>query len=99
MTTYSLEFFADAKKEWDKLGHTVRAQFQKKLAERLIAPHVPSARLTGMDNCYKIKLRTAGYRLIYQVEDDVLIVAVVAVGKRERGDAYRQAARRTAGRR
>lgn len=99
MTTYRLEFFADAKKEWDKLGHTVRTQFQRKLAERLSHPHVPSARLSGMDNCYKIKLRTAGYRLIYQVEDDVLIVAVVAVGKRARGDAYRQAKHRRAGRR
>lgn len=95
MTTYSLEFLADAKKEWDKLGHTVRNQFRKKLVERLDNPHVPSARVTGLDHCYKIKLRTAGYRLVYQVEDDVLIVAVVAVGKRERADVYRRAKART----
>lgn len=94
MTTYKLDFFADAKKEWDKLGHPVREQFRKKLIERLRHPHVPSAKLSGMDNCYKIKLRTAGYRLVYQVEDDVLVVAVIAVGKRERGDVYRVAARR-----
>jgi mRNA interferase RelE/StbE len=94
LTTYKLDFFADAKKEWDKLGHVVRGQFRKKLAERLNNPHVPSAKLAGLENCYKIKLRRAGYRLIYQVEDDVLIVAVIAVGKRERGDAYRTAAKR-----
>lgn len=94
MTTYKLDFFADAKKEWDKLGHPVREQFRKKLIEGLRYPHVPSAKLSGMDNCYKIKLRTAGYRLVYQVEDDVLVVAVIAVGKRERGDVYRVAARR-----
>ncbi|MDO5667746.1 MAG: hypothetical protein Q4G44_07995 [Alcaligenaceae bacterium] len=29
-----------------------------------------SARLSGMPDCYKIKLRSVGYRLIYQVNDN-----------------------------
>lgn len=32
-------------------------------------------------NCYKIKL-LKGYRLVYTVEDDVLVVPVLAVNKR-----------------
>lgn len=32
--------------------------------------------------------------LVYQVMDDVLIVAVVAVGKRERSQAYKLASER-----
>lgn len=94
MTTYKLEFFEAAKKEWDRLDSTIRSQFRKKLAQRLDNPHIASARLHGLAHCYKIKLRSAGYRLIYQVEDDVLIVAVVAIGKRERDEAYKQAAKR-----
>jgi mRNA interferase RelE/StbE len=35
-----------------------------------------------MPDCYKIKLRAAGYRLVYQVEDKTVTVIVVAVGKR-----------------
>ncbi len=83
--TYELAFEKRAKKEWDKLGHTVRAQFKKKLKERLDAPHVPSARLSGYDNefFYKIKLRSAGYRLVYEVKDDKALVVVVKVGRRD----------------
>ena len=94
MKTYKLDFFADAKKEWDKLGHTVRLQFRKKLIERLGNPHVPSAKLAGMENCYKIKLRSSGYRLVYQVIDHEVVVFVVAVDRREREQAYRKAAER-----
>ena len=94
MTTYSLDFLKDAKREWDRLDESIRIQFRKKLAQRLANPHVPSARLSGMPNCYKIKLRSVGYRLIYQVEDETVTVVVVAIGKRERDDAYRRAAQR-----
>jgi mRNA interferase RelE/StbE len=89
-----LVFLADAKKEWDKLGATVRNQFGKKLQERLIAPHVPSARLSDMPDCYKIKLRAAGYRLVYRVDDGRVVVIVVAVGKRDRNLVYKIAAGR-----
>ena len=94
MTTYSLDFLKDAKREWDRLDESIRIQFRKKLAQRLANPHVPSARLSGMPNCYKIKLRSVGYRLVYQVEDETVTVVVVAIGKRERDDAYRRAAQR-----
>lgn len=89
--TYSLAFLPSARREWDKLGGTVRAQFKKKLAERLSGPRVPAAALHGMPDCYKIKLRAAGYRLVYRVDDRIVTVVVVAVGKRERDMVYRSA--------
>lgn len=92
--TYNLEFKQSALKEWNKLGATLKAQFKKKLIERLGNPHIPSAKLSGADNMYKIKLRQSGYRLVYQVEDNVITVTVLAVGKRERSDVYKKAAKR-----
>jgi mRNA interferase RelE/StbE len=92
--TYSLAFLPSALKEWEKLGDNVRTQFKKKLAERLEAPHVAAARLSGMPDCYKIKLRAAGYRLVYRVDDAVVTVVVVAVGKRDRHAVYKAAAGR-----
>lgn len=86
--TYELAFKASALKEWKKLGHTVKEQFKKKLAERLENPHVPSAALSGATNIYKIKLRQAGYRLVYAVEDKTVTVTVIAVGKRDRNEIY-----------
>ncbi len=86
--TYELAFKASALKEWQKLGHTLREQFKKKLAERLENPHVPSAALSGATNLYKIKLRQAGYRLVYAVEDQIVTVTVIAVGKHNRNEIY-----------
>ena len=93
--TYRLEFLPSARKEWDKLGATIRQQFIKKLRERLEHPRVPALALHGMPDHYKIKLRQLGYRLVYRVRDEVVTtVTVVAVGKRERGEVYEIARRR-----
>ena len=55
----------------------------------------PGAQLHGdLRNCYKIKLRKQGYRLGYSVEDDALVVLVLAVDKREDMVAYRSAVER-----
>ncbi|HMU88175.1 MAG TPA: type II toxin-antitoxin system RelE/ParE family toxin, partial [Agitococcus sp.] len=45
----------------------------------------------GHPNRYKIKLRSIGYRLVYEVIDEQVVVLVIAVGRRE-NDAVYQAA-------
>jgi mRNA interferase RelE/StbE len=92
--TYELAFVDETLKEWQKLDSVTREQFKAKLAERLENPKIPSARLHGAKERYKIKLRNAGYRLVYQVKDRELLVLVVAVGKRERNEVYKAAERR-----
>lgn len=51
-------------------------------------------RLHSLPDCYTIKLRSSGYRLVYQVIDLEVVVFVVAVDKREREQVYRKAAER-----
>ena len=92
--SFKLSFHPDALAEWRKLDATVSEQFKKKLAERLQHPRVPAAKLSGHPDRYKIKLRSVGYRLVYEVKDSVLLVIVVAIGKRERNAVYRMAAKR-----
>ena len=92
--SYKLVFKIAAKKEWDKLDASIREQFKKKLIQRIKQPRVESSRLSGLQDCYKIKFRSAGYRLVYQVRDRELIVSVVAVGKRERHAVYKAAVKR-----
>ena len=94
--TYELAFLDEALKEWRKLDPATRDQFKTKLTERLQNPKIPSARLHGAKERYKIKLRNAGYRLVYEVRDREVLVLVVAVGKRERNEVYKVAARRGA---
>ena len=92
--TYELGFLDSALKEWRKLDNNTREQFKKKLAERLQDPRVPSAKLSDSSDRYKMKLRSVGYRLVYEVRDKELIVVVIAVGRRDRGEVYRLAGRR-----
>ena len=95
--TFELGFLEPALKEWRKLDSQTREHFRKKLVERLENPRVPSARLSGSRDRYKIKLRHIGYRLVYEVRDAEVIVVVVAVGRRDRNAVYRAAEARGAG--
>ena len=92
--TYKLDFYEDAFKEWKKLDATVREQFKAKLEERLVYPCLPSAKLRKSDNRYKIKLKQAGYRLVYEVIDQRLVVMVIAIGKRDHDQAHQIAIKR-----
>ncbi len=92
--SYEIEFLESALKEWKGLDANTREQFRKKLMERCENPRVPSAQLRGSKDRYKIKLRSAGYRLVYAVEDERLVVLVIAIGKRDRLKAYETAAKR-----
>tara|TARA_R110000868_G_scaffold88008_6_gene245586 strand:- start:735 stop:1022 length:288 start_codon:yes stop_codon:yes gene_type:complete len=90
--TYKLKFLPAAKKEWDKLAEPLKKQFKNKLAERLENPHVPSAKLKGYESVYKIKLRTAGYKLAYEVIDNEIVIYVLAVEKRDKNTIYKKLA-------
>ena len=93
--SYKLKFIPSALKEWNKVGPVIREQLKKKLAKRLAEPEVPADRLHGFSNHYKIKLRSSGYRLVYEVEKESVSVIVITVGRRERSGVYIQAAKRS----
>ena len=92
--TYNLEFLEEAKKEWDKLNPTIRQQLKKKLVQILESPRISKNQLSGSTNRYKIKLRSIGYRLVYEVIDQQVLVLVVAVGRRENNQVYKAADKR-----
>lgn len=91
-TKYRLKFIPEALKEWKALDGSVKEVLRKALKKRLDQPHLPGSELhRDLHGCYKIKLRQQGYRLVYSVEDDELVVLVLAVDKREDMAAYRSA--------
>ena len=85
---YRLRFHDLALAEWNNLDGSVREPLKRKLAERLENPRIPAAALSGMPDCYKIKLLRIGYRLVYRVEEDTVFVTVIAVGKRDKLKVY-----------
>ena len=88
---YELEFDKRALKEWKKLGKTTQQQFKNKLTQVLKNPKIEANRLRELPDCYKIKLLNSGYCLIYQVQEKRVVVFVVAIGKREKDEAYKNA--------
>ena len=85
---YALAFVPQALKEWKKLDPHTRQLFKTRLIERLAAPRLASAQLRGHTDRYKIKLRALGYRLVYEVRDQEVLVVVVAVGRRDGQAVY-----------
>ncbi len=89
---YRLFFLPAALDEWRRLDGSLREPLKKLLAKRLDQPHVPGGRLHGaLSACYKIKLRKQGLRLVYTVQEERLIVLVLAVDRREDSAAYQSA--------
>ena len=92
---YRLLFVPSAWKEWHALDGSVKEPLRKLLRKRLDNPHTPGGALHGeLAGHYKIKLKKQGIRLVYGVEDDALIVMVMAVDKREDSLVYRAAVAR-----
>ncbi|MFU8925267.1 type II toxin-antitoxin system RelE family toxin [Acinetobacter puyangensis] len=93
--TYSLDFLEEALKEWNNLNHSIKQALKKKLEKVLENPRIPKNKLSGHPDRYKIKLRSIGYRLVYEVIDSEVVVLMIAVGKRENNDVYNRANDRT----
>ena len=86
--SYKLTFHPKALKEWEGLDKSIREQFKKKLIERMENPKVEKDKLSGYDAIYKIKLRNAGFRLAYHVDDGKIVILVLVIAKRENDRAY-----------
>ena len=85
---YNLDFKPKALKEWNKLDTAIKEQFKKKLKQRIINPIIPNDKLSSYDNVYKIKLRSSGFRLAYEVKKDEIVILVLKVGKRDKFYEY-----------
>jgi len=92
---YYLEYLPKALKNWKKLDITIKKQFYKKLQERLESPKVQKDKLSGYQNIYKIKLKSSGFRLVYEVKEEQIVVLVLSIGKRENNKVYEDLKDRT----
>ena len=108
-TKYSLKFVPDAWREWQALDGSIKQVLKPLLVKRLQNPHIHGSLLhrelagatSGVSrddalwaSTRKIKLLKQGYRLVYTVEDDALVVLVLSVGKRANSAAYSLATKR-----
>lgn len=83
---YKLKFKQSALKEWHKCDNNIKQQFKKQINKILVNPHIPIKRLSGFGDrhIYKIKLQNLGYRLIYEVCDNDVVITIITVGRRDK---------------
>ncbi len=85
--SYELAIHPEAEREWARLDGSVKKRFKEKLAkERLIFPRVAKDALRDLPDCYKIKISTPQYRLVYHVNDELGLLTILSVATRE--DVY-----------
>jgi mRNA interferase RelE/StbE len=93
MPTYDVEFRPDAARAFRKLGTSDQRQIMRKLAERRSHPRVPGDAVRNIPDGYRLKLRSSGIRVVYQVRDTTLVILILSIGGREREEAYKNAER------
>jgi len=88
-TNYELAIHHYAEKEWAKLDGSIKRRFKEKLAkERLKHPRVVKDALRELPDCYKIKITTPQFRLIYHVNDAKRLLTILSVASRD--DVYEE---------
>ncbi len=86
---YELAIHPEAEKEWAKLDGSVKRRFKEKLAkERLNQPRIAKDALRELPDCYKIKITTPQFRLIYHVNDTENLLTILSVASRD--DVYEE---------
>ncbi len=85
--SYEIEWKPAARKEIRKLDPTVRRRVLAAVTALAADPRPPaSVNLTGAPGWRRIRI--GGYRVIYEVRDEILVVLVLRVGSR--GGVYRR---------
>lgn len=80
MSTYEIEFRPAALRELRKIDRSTHPRIQGAIALLAQDPRPPASRqLRGRDG---YRLRVGDYRIIYIIDDGVLLIVVVAIGHR-----------------
>jgi mRNA interferase RelE/StbE len=84
--SYTIIFKPAAAREFRKLPQDVQRRLRPKIDALASDPRPPgSEKLSGSEDAYRI--RAGDYRVLYRIEDNVLLVSVVRVAYRR--EAYR----------
>ncbi len=85
--TYEVEVSEAAKDFLRSIGKADAKRIGKKIDKLAENPRPPGVeKLSGKENIYRV--RSGDYRVIYQIEDEILYVAVLKVGNRK--EVYRK---------
>jgi len=95
---YSIEYHEEVKNDFKKLGHSTTLLVLKKIKKIAQNPiigdelgHKANINLSGFRKVYVDNKRV---RIVYQIMDEKIEIFIIAVGKRDDLEVYRNAANR-----
>lgn len=90
---WKVELTEAAAQDFAALDGSLRKLARKKLAQLETNPHIgeelqnhPGCDLRGY---YKLYFNGTRYRIVYRIENDVLVVLIIGIGQRAHGAVYR----------
>lgn len=84
---YSVELVPSAARAFRKLDHGTQLRVRRKIDSLADDPRPPGVKLlSAKERIYR--LRAGSFRILYQVNDKVLVILVIAIGQRR--DVYRR---------
>jgi mRNA interferase RelE/StbE len=84
--TYRIEFVRSAARSYSRLDPVLQRRVNRELSRLRETPRHPGViRLQTNDELYRVRI--GDLRLLFSVEDDVLLVLIVKLG--QRGSVYR----------
>ena len=84
--SYRIEFVRSAAKAYARLDPTLKRRIDRELTRLCESPHHPGViRLQSDDELYRVRI--GDLRLLFSVEDQILLVLIVKIG--HRGSVYR----------
>jgi len=104
MIPWSLDFFPEARKDFEKLNNSPKAQLAK-VIQRVAKNPLPQSeggygkplgnhQTSKLAGCLKIKLKSIGLRVVYQLIREDTIMKIVIISIRDDGEVYKEAERR-----
>jgi len=84
---YKIVFTKRSFKSLRRIPKPVAAQMRSKLVEIAKNPYAPHSNVKKLQGRSGFRLRVGTWRLIYEIQDDQLIILVLKVGSR--GDIYK----------
>ncbi|MGK7884603.1 MAG: type II toxin-antitoxin system RelE/ParE family toxin [Crocosphaera sp.] len=83
MTEYKIQFLKSAKKELAKLPRNIQERISNKLEILKIDPYPPDVKQLKNGEG-RLRVRIGDYRIIYRVENNILVILVIKIGHRSK---------------
>ncbi len=95
---YQIEFLVEAEKDLQQLDRSIQINVLKKLKKLSENPKIgyPLENKAGIDlsGYYKVYVDKKKIRIVYQIIEDLIIVKIIAIGRRSELKVYIEAAKR-----